>query len=37
VLVHDYLGLALDRIWEVTQRDIQELKKAVQGILGTTV
>jgi uncharacterized protein with HEPN domain len=34
VLVHDYLGLDLDRIWEVTQRDIPELKKIVEKILG---
>ena len=34
VLVHDYLGLDLDRIWEVTQRDIPELKKIVELILG---
>jgi uncharacterized protein with HEPN domain len=37
VLVHDYLGLDLDRIWEVTQRDIPDLKKSVQEILRTTV
>ena len=34
VLVHDYLGLDLDRIWEVTQRDIPELKKVVKRIVG---
>jgi uncharacterized protein with HEPN domain len=33
VLVHDYLGLDLDRIWEVVQRDVQELKRAVEQIL----
>jgi uncharacterized protein with HEPN domain len=34
VLVHDYLGLDLDRIWEVTRRDIPELKKFVERIVG---
>jgi len=26
VLVHDYVGLDMDRIWEVTQHDIPELR-----------
>jgi len=34
VLVHDYLGLDLEKIWDVTQRDIPELKKTVERILG---
>jgi uncharacterized protein with HEPN domain len=33
VLVHDYLGIDLDRIWEITQRDVPELKQAVLAIL----
>jgi len=33
VLVHDYLGLDMERIWVVTQRDVPELKKLVELIL----
>lgn len=33
VLVHDYLGIDIERIWEITQRDVPELKKAVLAIL----
>jgi len=33
VLVHDYLGIDLDRIWEITQRDIPELKQAISVML----
>jgi uncharacterized protein with HEPN domain len=33
VLVHDYLGLDMERIWVVTQRDVQELKKSIQLML----
>ena len=33
VLVHDYLGLDMERIWIVTQRDVPELKNAVQLML----
>lgn len=29
VLVHDYLGIDIRLIWQVTQRDIPELKRAV--------
>jgi uncharacterized protein with HEPN domain len=29
VLAHDYLGIDLDRIWEVSQRDIPSLKRAL--------
>jgi uncharacterized protein with HEPN domain len=34
VLVHDYLGIDLERIWEITQRDVPRLKKAVLAMLG---
>jgi uncharacterized protein with HEPN domain len=34
VLVHDYLGLDMARIWTVTQRDVPELKKSVEQMLG---
>ena len=33
VLVHDYLGVDLERIWEVTQRDVPELQKTVSWML----
>lgn len=29
ILVHDYLGIDIRLIWQVTQRDIPELKQAV--------
>lgn len=35
VLVHDYLGIDVERIWEITQRDMPELKRAILVILGT--
>lgn len=33
VLVHDYLGIDVDRIWEITQRDVPQLKKAILALL----
>ena len=33
VLVHDYLGVDLERIWEIVQRDIPELKRTVAELL----
>lgn len=33
VLVHDYLGLDLEKIWDVTQRDIPQLNRAVELVL----
>lgn len=33
VLVHDYLGLDLERIWGVVQRDVPELKSTVELML----
>ena len=33
VLVHDYLGIDIERIWEIVQRDIPELKQAILQIL----
>lgn len=36
VLLHDYLGLDLERIWEVTQQYIPELKKNIKVMLGET-
>ncbi|MHC4071854.1 MAG: HepT-like ribonuclease domain-containing protein [Planctomycetota bacterium] len=33
VLVHDYLGIDVERIWEIAQRDVPRLKQAVLAIL----
>jgi len=33
VLVHDYLGIDVERIWEITQREVPDLKKAVVAML----
>jgi len=33
VLVHDYLGLDMERIWEVAQRDVPALKRVVLSLL----
>lgn len=33
VLVHDYLGLNLHRIWTVVERDLPPLEEAVTGLL----
>lgn len=33
ILVHDYLGIDMERVWEITQRDVPELKRTVTEIL----
>lgn len=33
LLVHNYLGTDIERIWEIAQRDIPDLKQAVQEML----
>jgi uncharacterized protein with HEPN domain len=33
VLVHDYLGLSLPRIWDVVERDLPAFRAAVMGML----
>ena len=33
VLVHDYLGLNLSRIWQIIERDLTGLKKEVETVL----
>ncbi|MGE5445717.1 MAG: DUF86 domain-containing protein [Ignavibacteriales bacterium] len=33
VLVHNYLGVDLQRIWEIIQRDVPELKRAISSML----
>ena len=34
VLVHDYLGIDIERVWEITQRDVPQLKQAILAMLG---
>ena len=34
VLVHDYLGVDLERVWLIVERDLPDLKRAVQAMLG---
>ena len=36
VLVHDYLGIDLERTWEITQRDLPALKEAIVSLLEET-
>jgi uncharacterized protein with HEPN domain len=36
VLVHDYLGLDIERIWEITQREVPELKQAILAMLNSS-
>ena len=33
ILVHDYLGIDLDRIWRIVQYDVPQLKRAVIALL----
>ncbi len=33
VLVHDYLGIDIERVWEITQRDVPRLKQVVANML----
>jgi uncharacterized protein with HEPN domain len=33
VLIHDYMGLDLSVVWEVTQRDLPELKQKIEALL----
>jgi uncharacterized protein with HEPN domain len=32
-LIHDYMGVDLAAVWEITQKDLQALKKQIQVIL----
>lgn len=36
ILVHNYLGIDLDTIWDITQQNIPELKHAVEQMLRTS-
>lgn len=33
VLIHDYLGVDIPAVWEITQRDIPQLKQQIEAIL----
>ena len=33
VLIHDYMGVDLEAVWQVTQRNVPELKKNLQKVL----
>jgi uncharacterized protein with HEPN domain len=33
VLIHDYMGVDLARVWGVTQRDLPRLKEQLEAIL----
>jgi len=33
VLVHNYLGIDLEIVWEITQRDVPDLKRAITILL----
>ena len=33
ILVHDYLGIDMERVWEITQRDVPNLKQAISAML----
>ncbi len=33
VLVHDYLGIDMERIWAIAQQDVPELKKTLERML----
>ena len=33
VLVHDYLGINLERIWDIIERDVPKLQRKVEAIL----
>ena len=36
ILVHDYLGIDLDTVWDITQRDIPKLKQAIEEMLSAS-
>lgn len=33
VLVHDYLGIRIDRVWEIIEEDLPDLKRQAEAIL----
>lgn len=36
ILVHDYLGIDMERVWEIVQRDVPTLKRAALALLNST-
>ena len=36
VLIHDYMGVDLNAVWQVTQQDIAKLEQAVEELLDRT-
>ncbi len=34
VLIHNYMGVDLEAVWQVTQRDLPALRQAVEALLG---
>ena len=36
VLIHDYFGVDLAAVWEITQKDLPKLKGSIEKILGET-
>jgi len=35
ILVHDYLGVDVERVWDIVLTDLPDLKQAVEGMLGS--
>ena len=33
ILVHDYLGVDIERVWEITQREVPQLKQTILTML----
>jgi uncharacterized protein with HEPN domain len=33
VLIHDYMGVDINAVWEITQKDLPVVKKRIQEIL----
>jgi uncharacterized protein with HEPN domain len=34
ILIHHYFGVDMDEVWEVVERDLPELRRKIEGILG---
>ncbi len=34
ILVHDYLGVDIERVWNIIENEMPSLKKAVRGMMG---
>lgn len=32
-LIHDYLGVDLDAVWDTAERDIPQLKEKIKGVI----